>query len=114
MSTKAISAISSIITFVLALAIGLFMGFMQLVVLNGFSESEGLPGLIAFAVCQIAGLVLSVFTAGKLTAFLIAKFNWAGFWASAASIFAGIVLCVLLNVPMLFVPIAVIEIMKGG
>lgn len=114
MSTKALSVISSVVTFVLALTVGIFMGFMQLVALNGFSESEGLPGLIAFGVCQIVGLALPVFTAGKLTAFLIAKFNWAGLWASVVSIFAGSVLCVLLNVPILFVPVAVIEILNGG
>lgn len=113
-SIKSISVISSVITFVLALLIGVLMGFMQLLALNGFSESEGLPGLVAFALCQIAGLVLSVFTAAKLTALLIAKFKWAGFWASVTSIFAGTVLFVLLNVPMLFIPVAVIEILNGG
>ena len=114
MSTKTISVLSSLITFILTLALGLFMGFMQLVALNGFSEREGTPGLIAFLVCQIAGVILSVFITGKLVTYLISKFNWPGFWSSIASIFAGFVVSMLLNIPILFIPIMVIEILKGG
>ena len=114
LSAKTISVISCIITFILLLAFGLFMGFMQLVALNGFSESEGLPGLIAFGVCQIAAMILSIFATGKLAVYLISKSGWAGFWSSVTSIFAGFVVGALLNAPILFVPIVVIEILKGG
>lgn len=114
MSTKTISVISCIITFILSMAFGLFMGFMQLVALNGFSEREGLPGLITFGVCQIAAIILSIFTTWKLGGYLMSKSGWAGFSSSIASVFAGFVVSVLLNVPILFTPILVIEILKGG
>lgn len=109
MSTKTISTISSVITVVLLLLLGVLYGFIQLVMLNGYSEREGGPALIAFGICQVAGLILCAVLSGRLAAYFVAKMNWGKFMASAVSVLAGTVLGGLLGIPSFFISVIVAE-----
>jgi hypothetical protein len=90
MPTKTLSIISSIVTAILLIIFAVFAFFIQLVALNGYSESDGGAALIVSIVCQGIGLILSAILAGWLTRVFITKFNWNNILAVVLSVIAGI------------------------
>ena len=89
MPTKVPSMISAILSILVLLVIGVSVGFIALVGLNGFSEREGGVALITLGICGSIGIILSTIFAGRLTKLLIAKYNWNTFLAVIASVIAS-------------------------
>jgi len=112
MTNKSPAMISVIVTVVLLLILGALSFFIDLVVLNGFSESAGGAALIAFGVCQSLGLILSAVFSWRFTNFLLAKFNWNTFLAAVVSVIASVVLSGVFTVPAFIISAAVAEGMR--
>ncbi len=112
MTNKTPAMISVIVTVVLLLILGALSFFVDLIVLNGFSESAGGAALIAFGVCQSLGLILSAVFSWRFTNFLLAKFNWNTFLAVAVSVVASVILSGILAVPAFIISAAVAEGMR--
>ncbi|MBI3162351.1 MAG: hypothetical protein HYZ23_07560 [Chloroflexi bacterium] len=89
MSTKIPSIISSLITLVLVVLIGVFLAFMQIILLNGFSSREGGPALAAGFTCLGIGAILSAILAWALAKVFISKFNWNNILAVFVSVLAS-------------------------
>ncbi len=109
MTNKSPAIISVIATVVLLLILGALSFFIDLVVLNGFSESAGGAALIAFGVCQSLGLILSAVFSWRFTNFLLAKFNWNTFLAVAVSVLVSVVLSGVLAIPSFIISVVVAE-----
>jgi hypothetical protein len=75
MPSKIPSLISSVLTVIFLIIIGLVLTFGQLVMLNGFSEREGTASFITTFACQGAGIILCAILSWWLTKFLVQKFN---------------------------------------
>lgn len=103
MPTKTSSIISTVLTVILLILFGIGSVFFLLVALNGFSESDGLPGLITTFLCNIAGIVVSAILAWKLPRWLIGKFNWNSILALLVSVMSGFVLGSFLSTAALFI-----------
>ncbi len=112
MPNKTPAIISVISAIVLLLALGTLSFFIDLVVLNGYSESAGGPALIAFGICQSLGLILSAVFAWRLTNLLLVKFNWNTILAVVVSVLASVVLSGILAVPAFVLSIVVAEAMQ--
>jgi len=86
------------IALVLNLAFLLFAAFFLLVALNGYNESDGLPGLIVFGVlaiiARIVFAILSVFAYHKLVAREFGAFVAALLSIVPAWIVCSIVICI--------------------
>ncbi|KXK14201.1 MAG: hypothetical protein UZ14_CFX002001269 [Chloroflexi bacterium OLB14] len=95
MLTKPPSTISAVLSVILLIASGLFTGFFLLVALNGFSEREGLPGLLAYLICVIVMVVVGAIFASKLTSRFILKNNWRSFWAVSISLLIVVIIGIL-------------------
>jgi hypothetical protein len=76
MSTKIPSIISSVLTVIFLIIIGLVFTFGQVVILNGFSEREGNASFLTAFICQGVGMLVCAVLAWWLTKFLVQKFNW--------------------------------------
>ncbi len=76
MPSKIPSVISSVLTIIFLIIIGLVLTFGQVVMLNGFSEREGNVSFITAFVCQGVGMLLCAVLAWWLTKLLVQKFNW--------------------------------------
>jgi hypothetical protein len=75
MPSKTPSVVSSVLTVIFLLLIGLVLTFGQVVMLNGFSEREGTASFITAFVCQGVGIILCAILAWWLTKLFIQKFN---------------------------------------
>jgi MFS family permease len=111
MPTKTPSIISVVLTVIVLILLGLFMGFMSLVALNGFSEREGAPALITFGVCVSIGIILSAVLAGRLTKLFIAKYNWNSILAVAVALLASTVLGIILYAIAFFLEIVIADVL---
>ena len=89
MPTKTPSIVSTILTVILLILVTIGSGFFLLVALNGFSESDGGPGLITALVCNIVGIIFAAILAWRLPRWLIEKFNWNRIVAVLVSVAAG-------------------------
>ena len=76
MPGKTPSIVSSVLTIILLVIIGLALTLGQVVMLNGFSEREGNASFIAAFVCQGVGILACAILAWWLTKLLVQKFNW--------------------------------------
>ncbi len=103
MPTKTPSIISTILTIILLILFGIASGFFLLVALNGFSERDGLPGLITTLVCNIAGIIASAILAWRLPRWLVERFNWNRIWAVVVSILSGFLVGSALSTAALFI-----------
>ena len=103
MPTKIPSVISTILTIILLILFGIASGFFLLVALNGFSESDGLPGLITTLVCNIAGIIASAIMAWKLPRWLVERFNWNRILAVVVSVLSGFLVGSALSTAALFI-----------
>ena len=73
MPSKIPSVISSVLTIIFLIIIGLVLTFGQVVMLNGFSEREGNVSFITAFVCQGVGMLLCAVLAWWLTKLLICR-----------------------------------------
>ena len=89
MPTKTPSIISVILSILVLIVIGLSVGFIALVALNGFSEREGGAALTVLGFCSSIGIILSAILAGRLTKLFITKYNWNTFLAVIVSVVAS-------------------------
>jgi hypothetical protein len=88
--SKTPAIISIVITVILLILIGVFVFFIDLIALNGFSGSEGGIALTTLGVCQSIVLILFAVLAGRFTTFLIVKRSWNHVLAVAVSVIASI------------------------
>ena len=109
MPTKTLSIISSVLTVVFILLLGLFIMFMLLVALNGFSDREGGPALLTAVICQGVTLILAAILAWRLTRVFVDKYNWNKFLSVLLSIFAGTLLFAGSGVVSFFISVIVTE-----
>ncbi|MFN8384691.1 MAG: hypothetical protein U0V02_22340 [Anaerolineales bacterium] len=109
MPNKTPAIISVISTVVLLLILGAFSFFIDLVVLNGYSESAGSSALISFGLCQSLGLILSAVFSWWLTNRLLAKFNWNKALTVIASVFVSVMLGGILGIPAFILSALVAE-----
>lgn len=109
MPNKSPAIISVIVTVIVLLILGALSFFLDLVVLDGYSESAGGPALIAFGVCQSLGLILSAIFASWLTKRLLAKTNWNKTVAVIVSVLAAVAVGGVLGVPAFILSALVAE-----
>ena len=66
--------------------------FMQMIALNGVSESQGMTAMGISLVCQGIGVILVGILAGWLTNLAINKFNWNKVLAVIVPVIAGVLM----------------------
>lgn len=89
MPTKIPSLIAGLTTFFILIVAGIASVFVQMVALNGVSESKGFNAMSISVVCQSVVLLLSVVLARWLSNLLIARFNLNKILAVIAAILAA-------------------------
>lgn len=92
MTNKAPAIISASLTIVLLILFAVLSVFMQMIALNGVSESQGATAMGISLVCQGVGLILVGLFAGWLTNLVITKFNWNKILAVIVAVIAGVLL----------------------
>lgn len=76
MSNKTPAVISTVLTIILLVIFSIISIFMEMVVLNGASEKQGMAALGISLVCNgLATILLGLFS-GWFTNLAIAKFSW--------------------------------------
>ena len=75
MSTRTASIVSTILSILMLVIFAVLALIVELLVLNGASESQGMRAIGISAACLGAGAILIGMLAWKATAFLIQKFN---------------------------------------
>lgn len=109
MPTKTPSIVSTVLTVILLLLFGVASMFFLMVALNGFSTSEGGPGLITSLVCNVIGIIISAILAWRLPRWLIGKFNWNSIVAVIVSVLAGFIVGGGLSAVALFIGVIVAD-----
>lgn len=89
MPTKIPSLIAGLTTFFILIAVGIASVFVQMVALNGVSESKGFNAISISVVCQSVVLILAVILARWVSNFLIVRFNLNKILAVIAAILAA-------------------------
>jgi hypothetical protein len=89
MSTKTAGTIAALTTFVLLILIAILSVFLEVITLNGTSESQGFNAISISVICQSVGLLLAVIIVRMLTKLFIEKFSWKNVPAIIAAIIAG-------------------------
>jgi membrane protease YdiL (CAAX protease family) len=84
--SKTPAIISIVATVILLLVVGAFVFFIDLIALNGVSESDGGVALATLGVCQSIVLILSAVLTGRFTNFLIFKRGWNNILAVSVSV----------------------------
>lgn len=92
MSNKTPAILSTILTVVLLAITALVLTFVQVVLLNGASERQGMSALGISLGCQGVGLILAAILAWRLTDPLVSKFNGNRVLAILVSVVAGTLL----------------------
>ena len=105
MSNKTLSMISGLSTFFILIAFGVISVFIQMLVLNGVSESQGFNTMSISLICQSVGLFPAIILARWLPNFLITKFNWNKVLAVVVAVIAGTLLGGLMSVVSMVVSI---------
>lgn len=103
MLAKTPSIISTILTVILLILFAIGSGFFLLLALNGFSESDGGPGLITSLICNVIGIIFAAILAWRLPRWLIGRFNWNPIVAVLVSVVAGYFLGSGLSIASMFI-----------
>lgn len=111
MPTKTPSIISTVLTVLSLLVFVIASLFFSLVALNGFSESQGTPALIASLICNGIGIILAAVVAWRMPAWLIHKFSWKSLWAVLVSLIVSFFLGGGISIVAMFVSILVADIL---
>lgn len=75
MSSRAASILSTVLSLVLLAIFAVLMVIVEMIVLNGVPESQGMNALAVSLACLGAGAILVGVLAWKTTAFLISNFD---------------------------------------
>jgi hypothetical protein len=97
MPNKKPAMISAVLTVILLIIFGVLSVLMQMLVLNGASERQGMTVMGVSLVCQGAGAILAAVLAGWLTNLGITKFNWNNILAIVIAVIAGTLLGALIS-----------------
>jgi len=107
MSNKTPALISTMLTIMLLVVLGILSVFVQMLALNGASQGQGMTAMGISLACQGAGTILLGVFAGWFTRLAITKFNWSRIIAVAAAVFLATLfgggisfLSVLLSIPL--------------
>jgi hypothetical protein len=92
MTNKTPAIISSILTVILLILFAVLSVFMQMITLNGVSESQGMTAMGISLVCQGVGVILAGIFAGWITNLVVTKFNWNKVLSVLIAVFAGVLL----------------------
>lgn len=90
MPNKIPAIISAVLTVVLLILFAVLSVFMQMIALNGVSESQGVTAMSISLVCQGVGVILVGVLAGWLTNLVITKFNWNKILAVLVAVTVGV------------------------
>jgi hypothetical protein len=107
--SKAPAIISVVITVILLLLVGAFVFFIDLIALNGVSESEGGIALGTLGICQSIVVILSAVFAGRFTNFLIIKRAWNNALAVAVSVITLVLIGAILYFAAILLSVGVAE-----
>jgi hypothetical protein len=110
MTSKTPALISAVLTAILLLLVGALSMFMTMVMLNGFSGSEGGPALTAALICNGIGVILSAILAWWLTRWFIERFNWNKLLAVVVAVLVGVVFGLGLSFASIFAGVIVADI----
>ena len=105
MPNKIPALISGLSTFIILIVVAILSVFIQMLVLNGVSESQGFNAMSISLICQSVGLLPSIILARWLPNFLITKFNWNKVLAVVISVFAAVLLGGLISVVSVIISI---------
>jgi len=89
MPGKTPALISAILTFLLLMVLAIVSVLLEMLALNGASESQGVTAMGVAILCQGVGALLLAFLAWRLTNLLITKFQWNAALAVIVAVFAG-------------------------
>jgi hypothetical protein len=92
MPNKTPAVISAVLTFVLLIVLAILSVLLEMLALNGASESQGMTAMGTSILCQGVGALVLAFVSWRLTNLLITKFEWKAFVAVIAAVFAGLLL----------------------
>lgn len=92
MTNKTPAIISSILTIILLIIFAILSVFTQMIALNGVSERQGMTAMGISLVCQSIGLILAGIIAGRISNFVITRFNWNKILAVIVAVVAGILI----------------------
>jgi hypothetical protein len=92
MTNKTPAIISSILTVIVLILFAVVSVFIQMIGLNGVSESQGMTAMGISLVCQGVGVILAGIFAGSITNLVVTKFNWNKVLSVLVAVFAGVLL----------------------
>ena len=97
MPDKKPAIISVVLTVILFIVLGILSVLVQMLALNGASESQGMTAMGISLVCQGVGAILVGGFAWWLTNLLLSKFNWNKVLSVAIAVISGLLLGGLLS-----------------
>ena len=89
MPSKVPAIISGLSTLIILILVAILSVFVQMLVLNGASESQGFNAMSISLICQSVGLFPAIILARWLTNLLITKYNWNTILAILVAVVAG-------------------------
>jgi membrane protease YdiL (CAAX protease family) len=92
MTSKTPATISVVLTVILLILLAILSVFIQMLALNDASQSKGTLAMGISIGCQGAVIILAGIFAGRLTNFLIAKWNWNKALAVTVTVILGTIL----------------------
>jgi hypothetical protein len=92
MPNKTPAIVSSVLTVILLIVIGILSVLAEMLALNGASERQGMTAMGISLVCQGIGVILMGFLAAWATNLMIARFNWNKVLAVIIAVFVGTLL----------------------
>ena len=90
LTSKTLSSISGLLTFFILIAFVISSVFVQILVLNGASESQAFNAISISLICQSVGLFPAIILARWLPNFVIKKFHWNTFLAVIIAVIAAV------------------------
>jgi hypothetical protein len=81
--------IAGLLTFAILILVAVLSIVMQMLVLNGASQSQGFNAMSISLICQGVGLFPAIILTRWLTNFLITKYNWKNIPAILVAVAAG-------------------------
>ena len=76
MSRRSPATISAILTVLILVLLAILFALLQMVLLNGFSERQGLTAMGISLGCQSIAVILLAALAARATTFLVTKVEW--------------------------------------
>ena len=97
MSSKTPATIAVILTITLLILLAILSLFIQMLALNGASESQGTMAMGASLGCQGVAIILAGIFAKWMTNLLVVKFNWNKVLAVATTVIMGTLLSAVIS-----------------